>query len=151
VAFKGAEEELAEFLAPYGPWLERCFRGDPSLDDLKTLSARGLGFSNIQAHGELQNEYERILKRIPARWREYCKIKSRVALEVAGPPRGAPGRPKKDVLADEAKQLKSEGKSYAQVALALNSKHGEKTTTAEAVRKLLDSRKKKHSTAPDKT
>jgi hypothetical protein len=149
VRAKNAEEELAEFLAPYGPWLERCFRGDCSMDDLNTLSARGLGFANIRAHGDLKSQYESILRRIPAKWREYCKIKSRIALEVVGPPRGAPGRPKKDALAKEAKKLKLEGKSYAQVANALNLQHGEGTTTPEAIRKLLTSRQR--GPTPDKT
>jgi hypothetical protein len=119
------------------------------MDDLNTLNDRGLGFTNIDAHGALKRQYESILRHIPARWKEYCTIKSRVALEVVGPPLGAPGRPRKDALAEEAEQLRSEGKSYAQIARALNLKYGQQTTTGEAIRKLLGSRKKRPT--PDKT
>jgi hypothetical protein len=149
VTFKNAEEELAEFLAPYGAWLERCFRGDATVEDLSTLCEQGLGFSNITAHGKLKEQYESILRRIPARWREYCKIKSRLAQEVVGPPAGVPGRPRKDALAGEAELLQSESKSYAQIAQVINSRHGEGTTTKEAVRKLLSPRRKGR--PPDKT
>jgi hypothetical protein len=117
VTFKSPEQELVDFLAPYGPWLERHFWCNASLDDLSTLSARGLGFANIQADRELRERYEVILRRIPARWRDYCKAQERFALQVLGPPSGQVGAPRKDALAEEAIMLKAEGQSWEGVNL----------------------------------
>jgi hypothetical protein len=148
-----AEQELAEFLAPYGPWLERVYWHEGSPEDFITLCDRGLGLSNIQADRELKERYESILMRIPARWRAYCKARKRWALEALGPPPGVPGRPRKDALAEEAELLQSEGKKHPQIASILNKRHGERITTADAVRKLLAAHKKRKAPAanPDKT
>jgi hypothetical protein len=137
VTFKSPEEELRALLAQYPPWVERILRINPSP-------------KNLHPYEGLLDKYESILQRIPEKWREYRKAKKLYAQRVLGPPRGRAGRPKKDALAEEARQLKAEGKSYAQVALALNNTHGKGTTTPEAIRKLLTSRRKDQSTTPDK-
>jgi hypothetical protein len=138
VTFKGPEEELRELLAQYPRWVERILWINPSP-------------TNLRPYTGLLEKYESILQRIPEKWRKYRKAKELYAKRILGPPRGQAGRPRKDALAEEAQQLKSEGKSYAQVARALNNMHGKGTTTPEAVRKLLASRKKERSTTPDKT
>ena len=138
VTFKSPEEELQELLAQYPPWVERILWKNPSP-------------TNLRPYKGLLEKYEGLLQRIPKKWREYRQAKKLYAQRVLGPPPGQAGRPRKDALAEEAQQLKSGGKSYAQVARALNNRHGEGTTTAEAVRKLLVSRKKEQSTTPDKT
>jgi hypothetical protein len=138
VTFKSAEEELRELLADYPLWVERILWKNPSP-------------INLRPYPGLVEKYESILPRIPKKWREYRRAKRLYAQRVLGPPRATAGRPRKDALAEEAQQLKSGGKSYAQVASTLNRKHGEGCTTAEAIRKLLASRKKEQSTTPDKT
>lgn len=138
MAFKSAEEELRELLAQYPPWAERILWKNPSPTNLKPFSG-------------LIEKYESIVMRIPKKWREYRKAKKLYAQRVAGPPSGRAGRPRKDAQAEEAQQLKSEGKSYAQIARVLNSRHPESPTSKEAVRKLLTSRKKERpATPPDK-
>lgn len=136
--YKNAEEELRELLAQYPPWVERILWKNPSA-------------TNLRPYKGLLEKYESILERIPKKWREYRKAKKFYAQRALGPPAGRAGRPRKDAEAEEARQLKSTGKSWAQVALALNKKHGEDTTTKEAVRRLVASRKKKRPATPDKT
>jgi hypothetical protein len=137
VTFKNAEEELRELLAQYPPWVERILWKNPSP-------------SNLRPYKGLLEKYETVLERIPKRWRDYRRAKKLYAQRVLGPPAGRPGRPRKDDVAKEAQQLKSEGKSYAQIARILNNRHSQSPTTKEAVRKLLTSRKKPPAT-PDKT
>jgi len=132
--FKSPEAELQELLAQYPPWVEDVLWKSPSP-------------TNLQPYEELLEKYESILQRIPKRWRDYRKAK-RLYERRERQPLGRAGRPRKDFLAEEAKLLKSEGKSYAQVANLLNRRHGDGTTTPEAIRKLLISRKR--SEAPDK-
>lgn len=137
MTFKKAEEELEELLAQYPPWAEIILWKNPSP-------------SNLERYPGLLDKYESVLQRIPERWREYRRAKKKYAQRVSGPPPGVAGRPRLDVIAEEAKRLKADGKSYAQVALALNSRDGQNTRTSESVRKLLASRKKKPPTTPDK-
>jgi hypothetical protein len=87
----------------------------------------------------LKEEYLRLLRHVPEKWRAYCERRKADALKDL--PTVAAGRPRRDGLTHEAEQLRLSGKSYAQTAKALNLKHGAGTTTAEAVRKLLNSRK----------
>jgi hypothetical protein len=87
---------------------------------------------------KVQEKYETILRRIPAKWREHRKRQKQNALACLA---GRPGRPRKDALAEKAKLLKSSGKSHREIANELNRKYGTDTTTLEAVRKLLSSRK----------
>jgi hypothetical protein len=148
VDFKTPEEELAEFLAAQPSWLRKILERDFNLS-----WDEGMAWNQAaewwQDGGEkTQKEYENILRRIPDRWREYRKRLRQDALAHIPPEK--PGRRRKDMLAEEAKQLQDAGKSYAQIAKALNSKRGAGTTTAEAIRKLLSSRRQRRST-PDKT
>jgi len=136
LSFKTAEQELKELLAQYPPWVERILKISPSP-------------ANLRPYPGLREKYEGILQRIPNKWHEYRAARTQYAQRVQGPPPGRAGRPRKDTLAEEAKELKAKGKSYAQIALALNAKHGKGTTTKEAIRKLIGSRKP-HPT-PDKT
>ena len=106
MTFKNAEEELRELLAQYPPWVERILWKNPSS-------------TNLRPYEGLLEKYESIVLRIPEKGREYRKAKKLYAQRVLGPPLGRAGRPRKDALAEEAQQLKSEGKSYAQVALSL--------------------------------
>jgi len=138
VTFKNAKEELRELLAQYPSWVERILWKNPSA-------------TNLQPYEGLLEKYESIVLRIPEKGREYRKAKQLYAQRVLGPPPGRAGRPRKDAVAEEAQQLKSEGKSYAQIARTLNSRHKESPTTKEAVRKLLTSRKKERPPTPDKT
>jgi hypothetical protein len=86
-----------------------------------------------------RQEFERLVRRIPALWREHRK-RSR---KQYGPfarimlPASPAGRPRKTALAEEAARLKRRGMNYPQIAGELNRQHGEGTTTSEAVRKLL--------------
>jgi len=52
-------------------------------------------------------------------------------------PRGKPGRPRKDALAQEALELQQRGMNFPQVAAELKKRHGEEVTTPAAVPKLI--------------
>ena len=147
---KTPEEELAEFLASQPSWLRKVLQlqfESLSPDEMLAWNQSDSWWTDGGAK-DLE-KYREIIRRIPAKWREYRKrwVKGRDALMNLAP--GQAGAPRKDALALEAKQLKSQGKSYTQVAIALNHRHGTGTTTPEAVRKLLSSRKPR--STPDKT
>jgi hypothetical protein len=144
LAFNGPEEELEQFLAAQPSWLRKILLLDFSLTTDEHLAWTESDW--WQRGGKVAEEYERLLRRVPDQWRDYCKRKKLEALK--GLPTVPTGRPRRDGLAHEAEQLRRSGKSYVQTAKALNLKHGEGTTTPERIRKLLKSRK--HPT-PDKT
>ncbi len=136
MTFRSPEEELKEFLAQYPPWMERILWKSPSPD-------------NLRPYPRVVEQYESILERIPEEWHKYCDSKRKYLRRELLSFGGRAGRPRNDTLAAEAQQLKSERKSYAQIAHLLNLRHGKVITTKEAVRKLLTSRKRGH--PPDKT
>lgn len=135
MTFRHPEEELKEFLAQYPRWMEEILWKAPSP-------------ANLRLYPGVVEKYESILERIPEKYREYCQAKmkhlKRELLSVA-----PSGRPRKDALAEEARQLRAEGKSYARTASELNRRHGQGTTTPENIRALLKSRKSV--STPDKT
>lgn len=136
MTFHSPEEELKEFLAQHPPWMERILWKSPSPD-------------NLRLYPRVVEQYERILERIPDKWHKYSEAKRKYLKRELLSLGGRAGRPRKNALAEEAQQLKSGGHSYAKVARLLNLRHGEGTTTTEAIRKLLISRKR--SVTPDKT
>lgn len=148
MAHKNAEEELQQFLATKPSWLRKLLQLDFSLSpDDHVAWSQSVWWWQDGGEKKAREEYESILRRIPARWRQYRKRLKENALNDI--PAGQPGRPRKDSIAEEATRLRSEGKSYAQIAILLNHKYPNNPTSPEAVRKLLDSRKQRRS--PDKT
>jgi hypothetical protein len=145
VAFKSPGEELEQFLAAQPSWLRKILQLDWSFTTDEELALHESDW--WQNGGKVEEEYLRLLRRVPEKWRDYCERKKLDALK--GLPKVPAGRPRRDGLAHEAEQLRLSGKSYAQTAKALNLKHGAGTTSAEAIRKLLSSRKRR--TTPDKT
>jgi hypothetical protein len=136
MTFESPEEELQEFLAQYPSWMERILWKNPSPD-------------NLRPYPRVVEQYESILERIPEEWHKYREAKKKYLKRELLSLGGRGGRPKKDDLAEEAKLLKSEGKSYTQVAKCLNLRHGEGTTNPEAIRRLLKNRRR--GATPDKT
>jgi hypothetical protein len=144
------EKELEEFLMPLPAWARRFLQlGFPSLVQSEIADwAR-----NPDEVFKLKTEYERILQRIPVKWREYRERLKREADQTARyeaqflVPKGKPGAPRKNELAQKAALLQSQGMNFPQIAAELNKTLGEDNrTTADAVRKLL----KRHP-QPDKT
>lgn len=134
MACKSAEEELKNLLAQYPSFMEDILWKSPSPDNLRPFP-------------RVVEQYETILKRIPRQWQKYREAKRKYLRRELRSLAGRAGRPRKDALAAEAQQLRSEGRSYAKIAHALNRQHGEGTTTAGAVRKMLKSRERDR---PDK-
>ena len=145
MAFKSPEEELEQFLAAQPSWLQKILQLDMSLTDEERLAWNASNWWHD--NGKVEDEFLRLLQRVPKRWREYCERKKLDAIR--GLPTVPTGRPRKDSLADEAAELRRSGESYAQTAKSLNLRHGAGTTTAQAIRKLLSSRK--GSAGADKT
>ena len=147
MGFKSPEEDLEQFLAKQPPWMRKALQGD-----LPSTAAEASAFAEygIFRFLDLQQEYEALARRVPGEWREYRKQRRQSALQVtlAVVPSAKPGRPRKDALAEEARQLQAEGKSYAQIAIEINRRHSAGTTTPEAIRKLLGSRNPR--SGPDK-
>jgi hypothetical protein len=149
------ERDLEQFLAGLPPYQRKAFEeGISSLTEDECIQACRDLFLTDNA---LRTNYERLVRPIPAKWKDYRERKARDAAHASliGMPANPKGRPRRDALADEAAQLYESGLSYAQVAVRLNQKYGEGTATADSVRKLIKSRKAKsaHGVAPspDKT
>ncbi len=141
------ERELANFLAAQPPWRRKWFQGNYSWTTGEIVDWSEADWREDQPARE---EYEKILQKLPEKWRDYRRKLRRVAISTAVStiPPAKPGRPRKDSLAGEALALQKAGKSYAQIAVLINHKYGA-VTTPEAVRKLLSSRRR--APTPDKT
>jgi hypothetical protein len=147
---RNPEKELEEFLAPLPVWMRRTFQeGFPSLSQAEILEWA----KNFEEIFRRTSEYERILQQIPVKWREYRERLKREARRTARyeaqflVPKGKPGAPRKDELAQEAALLQRRGMKFPQIAGELNKRLGEDNqTTADAVRKLL-----KRRSQPDKS
>jgi hypothetical protein len=135
------EKELEQFLAPLPAWLRMVLEQDFSSFPQDKLPD-WMNY-DLADQDRLKQEYERILQRIPQEWKKYRR-RATLASQMAPTPKGKPGRPGKTALAKEAASLHREGENNPQIAIELNKRHGQDTTTAEAVRKLL----KRH---PDKS
>ncbi|MGA8152746.1 MAG: hypothetical protein WB952_17480 [Terriglobales bacterium] len=151
MGFKTPEEELEQFLAAQPSWLRKLLQFDFSLTFDEHLAWTQSDW--WQEGGKVEKEYLRLLQRIPNKWREHRGKVARNALSTL--PSARSGRPRRDLLAEEAKHLHEAGKSYAEVADILRDKYttmtakGKRHPTREGIRKLLDSRKPRRT--PDKT
>ena len=147
---RNPESELEEFLAPLPTWMRRTLQvGFPKLTQTEILEWT----NNCEEVFRLTKEHERILQKIPAKWREYRDRLKREARQSARymeqylVPKGKPGAPRKDKLAQEAALLQQSGMKFPQIAAELNKGLGKTNkTTADAIRKLL-----KRRSQPDKT
>jgi hypothetical protein len=131
-----AEKDLKDFLAAQPTWFQKFVRNDGALtaDERRSWLA-----THPDTTEDMHEAYEKLLQRIPGKWAEYRKQQAKVFLSRF--PAGSTGRPRKDALAQKASEMKSAGKSYTQIANALNAEYGPETTTSEAIRKLIKSRK----------
>ena len=132
------ESELARFLASLAAYKRKEFQHGASSftpDEVYEWCKE-----DLVARRGLQAEYERLLRRIPSRWREYREREGNAFVQSVYPANPT-GRPRKDDLAKEAAALKAEGFSYAQIEMRLNREHGEGTTTKENIRGLLKARR----------
>lgn len=151
---KSAQKELEEFLAALPAYRRKEFQqglGSLTQDELS------LWFRDEEKSSGLREEYERLLRREPAEWRKYRarEIEDFASIRSSQLPANPKGHPRKDALAQEAAQLKNSGLSYAQIAIQLNRRHGEGTTTRERIRGLLKYRRlpksRKGGSPPEKT
>lgn len=136
MGLKSPEQELADFLAKHPHWLQQSLRWDFPATPVEASAFAEYGQDRFL---KLLEQYEALARRVPEEWHEYRKRRKQIAL--ADIPSGNPGRPRKDMLAEEALELKSCGKSHAQVAIELKRRHPAEKTNAGAVRKLIASRK----------
>lgn len=141
-----AESDLAAFLAALPAYQRKQFEhGLPSLTQEEMDQWNAWMATAPQQFDALWQEYLRLVKRIPAKAREYREREIRdwaqnlTSLSLL--PTNPEGRPRKDDLAAEAALLKKSGLSYAQIAMRLNREHGEGTTTKENIRGLLKDRR----------
>jgi len=148
--FKSPEDDLEEFLAKQPSWLRKIlqFDGSLSLDEHQAW----VDSNWWQEGGKSDDEYMRLLQRVPTKLREYRKRREQAALIAL--PSVRPGRPRKDALAEAAAQLHQAGKSHPEIAVLLRdkftimTKKGLREPTPEGIRKLLESRKPR--STPDK-
>jgi len=149
MAPKGPEHDLDKFLLDQLPWMRRLFEpGD--------LSSEEWGeFWFWRTYPCPKDEFERLLKCCPTKWRVYRKRCKQLALRHL--PKGKVGRPREDSLAGEAIKLSQKGLRSSEIAKKLNLRYPNRKdsagnpnhVTAGAVRKMLSSRRK--SRTPEKT
>ena len=151
---RSAEKELQEFLAALPTWQGKVVRRELSslLQDEVTLWMQ----CEPAELDRLKHEYEMIIQRIPGEWTKYRK-RSHSELDSFGqqagmlPPKGRPGAPRKEELAERAALLQQRGMKNPQIAAELNKTlPKENQITAEAVRKLLARRSKSQNSHTDK-
>jgi DNA-binding NarL/FixJ family response regulator len=132
--FNNPETELKDFLAPLPVHLQKSLLHHP-MSVQETIDS----VDTAMQEAELRPKLESILRRIPGEWKQYVKRARRGAdvLSRLIVPKGKPGRSKKTALAEEAASLHRAGMNNPQIAGELNRRHGQGTTTPEAVRKLL--------------
>jgi hypothetical protein len=134
MALKTPEQDLEEFLVAQPPWMRK-------LSEPGTLSPEEWSyfwFWRLASSQKAQDVFERLLQRCPAKWREYRKRCKQVALRSV--PKGRRGRPRKDLLANEAVELREKGLSYGAIADELNRRHGAGTTDPDSIGNLIRSR-----------
>lgn len=171
----GAEQELADFMAPLPLWLRKILWHDHSsmtelqwvecVDSITPFTADQLQELKVTAGWqpdrypetaeELRPRFEQILQRCDrAEWRRYRDnaeaIRNSDANRYVRLPRDKQGRPRKDALADEAGRLKKDGLSHQQIANKLRLAHVREDATRESVRKLLSRARKSAGPSADK-
>jgi hypothetical protein len=138
-----AERELAAFLASLPKYRRKEFEfGFSSLETQAEQVA--VIEDSIRDKGKTREEYECIIKRIPAKWRAYRDREAREASRAAllGKLGNPKGRPLKDELRSQAAELKKDGLSYSQIAMRLKVMRDGKPN-GERIRGLLRSAKLK--------
>lgn len=139
---KSPENQLEEFLAPLPAWLKAALEQKDY--SFATVEEQLESINNPSRAFELRPEFERILRLIPAQWNAYCKrfqdnlrkVRETEA-QLLNVPKGKPGAPRKDALAQEAVALRKAGKNFPQIATELSNKYKE-AISSEAVRKLVE-------------
>lgn len=108
--------------------------------------------NGLVQHAHLTAEYERLLQRDDANWKEYRKQKKQEFHEEYRKlttllPKGKAGRPRLDERAAEFAELKKSGLSHEKIAIKFNQKHAAEIktrtmapATSGGVRKLISSR-----------
>lgn len=154
-----SEKALDDFLAGLTAWERKVLRWDyASLTPEEWLE------HNLQQDEvfQLRAAYEQLLSGFPPQLKEYrraqqsyvnatMRIEAKLIL-----PTVPPGRPTKNVLANEASRLRDTGLSYAKIATRLNQAGGLRPADADyategSIRKLLKRHKAPMKTTPDKT
>jgi hypothetical protein len=146
------EKEIEEFLCRQTSWVRKFLQGEYALTPEE--QADFLRSDWPEVFGTANDEFLRLVKQCPAKLREYRKREVKTFLSRL--PSVAPGAPRKDALAREARDLQQTGLSQPEIARTLNRKYPDlkdrkgniRPITAEGVRKLLSSRRK--GSTPDK-
>lgn len=130
------ESDLEAFLSSIAPYRRKAL--ERGLASLSQNEVRQWLIDEEKPTGIWQ-EYEQLLKRIPARYREYRarEIATFAQIRASQLPAYPEGRPPKEDLANEALDLQRQDMTIPQIAAYLGRKHGVGTTTPEAIRKLL--------------
>jgi hypothetical protein len=151
---KTPEQELDEFLLTAPSCLRDLLRVQSMSREEQAEWFSSFYWWRLLSASNAQRRFEELLKRLPSKWREYCKLVRRSAL--LGLPSAKVGRPRQDNLAQEAEELERAGLSQSKIALELNRRHPDRKDhkgnlrpfTSEAVRKMLA---RSRETRPDKT
>ncbi len=128
------EGDLEQFLAT----VPACIRKEFESGALSLTQDEVYEWSKVDLAVRLRllEEYQRLLRCIPAKWREYRARESKANAQLMFPANQS-GRPRKDTIAQEAVELQQRGMNSPQIAAELNKRHGKDTTTAAAIPKLI--------------
>src|SRR5262245_48939675 len=99
---KPPEEELEKFLQSLPLWLRKGF--EQGLWKLAPPEMNEWEKNQDSASAALQ-EYEKIVRRVPGKWRQYRNMWGTIRVPL---PANRGGRPRNDDLADEAQKLRDQ-------------------------------------------
>lgn len=143
-----AEKDLEAFLSTVPAYMRKEFeQGFYSLteDEMNQLASclpdGPERSARLRREAELSEEYERLLKRVPAKLKEYRNRLTRDVLRAYGPllPKASPGRKKNVELAERIWALDAQGKSNREIQETLNA--GGESLSLEAVESYLKKRR----------
>ena len=73
MGFATPEEELQQFLDAQPPWLRKMLLLEPLSAEEKVAWVQSDWWWTLEGDTQIRNDYERLLRQVPGRWREYRK------------------------------------------------------------------------------
>jgi hypothetical protein len=135
-------KELEEFLSSLPVWQRKYLEAESLTEEELSEYAATVGTpEQMLDQDAVRRKYEILLQKVPARWQEYVKRKKKLASSFV--PKGNPGRPPDHETLEQLLQLRSQGKSWRQIASILGAQPDQIPSAIDRYRKLLASARKR--------
>jgi hypothetical protein len=142
VHLQGPIRELEEFLSSLPGWQRKYLESELLTEEESSEYAAAVGTpEQMFEQDAIKRKYESLLQKVPARWQEYVKRKKRLVSSFV--PKGKPGRPSDRETLEQVLQLRSQRKSWREVAITLGAQPDQIPSAIDRYRKLLASARKR--------